>query len=290
MLALARGLGTDPSVLLVDELSMGLAPLDRRRALRGRRPGRRSRRVGARGRAVRHRRAAVRQPRVRDGPRRHHLRRARATAPCDAVQTRVPRGDDGDRAPPVHALRADARLRLRHRVDGPGAHLHGHRRLQLRPRRRRHGRRVRPTTSSGSSRTCRRRSRSRSSCSSARRSRGSAPSGCCAASRAPTTRRRSWSRSPLTVGLLGFAQKVFPRGRGPQHRRTCSATTGSGRSTCRSPTTASRRSSSPSRWPSGCASCCSARRSAPACARWSTTPSWPASTACGRSWWPGAAG
>jgi branched-chain amino acid transport system ATP-binding protein len=27
MLALARGLGTDPSVLLVDELSMGLAPL-----------------------------------------------------------------------------------------------------------------------------------------------------------------------------------------------------------------------------------------------------------------------
>ena len=27
MLALARGLGTDPAVLLVDELSMGLAPL-----------------------------------------------------------------------------------------------------------------------------------------------------------------------------------------------------------------------------------------------------------------------
>ncbi|MGH9273608.1 MAG: ATP-binding cassette domain-containing protein, partial [Acidimicrobiales bacterium] len=27
MLALARGLGTDPSVLLVDELSMGLAPI-----------------------------------------------------------------------------------------------------------------------------------------------------------------------------------------------------------------------------------------------------------------------
>ena len=27
MLALARGLGTDPTVLLVDELSMGLAPL-----------------------------------------------------------------------------------------------------------------------------------------------------------------------------------------------------------------------------------------------------------------------
>jgi branched-chain amino acid transport system ATP-binding protein len=27
MLALARGLGTDPSVLLIDELSMGLAPM-----------------------------------------------------------------------------------------------------------------------------------------------------------------------------------------------------------------------------------------------------------------------
>ena len=27
MLALARGLGTDPSVLLIDELSMGLAPI-----------------------------------------------------------------------------------------------------------------------------------------------------------------------------------------------------------------------------------------------------------------------
>ena len=43
MLALARGLGTDPAVLLVDELSMGLAPLVVGGALRSGRPGRASR-------------------------------------------------------------------------------------------------------------------------------------------------------------------------------------------------------------------------------------------------------
>ena len=37
MLALARALATNPRVLLLDELSMGLAPADRRRALRSRR-------------------------------------------------------------------------------------------------------------------------------------------------------------------------------------------------------------------------------------------------------------
>ncbi len=36
MLSMARALSTDPKVLLLDELSMGLAPLDRRGALRGR--------------------------------------------------------------------------------------------------------------------------------------------------------------------------------------------------------------------------------------------------------------
>ena len=46
-----------------------------------------------------------------------------------------------------------------------------------------------------------------------------------------------------------------------------------------------RRRRSPS--PSGCASCCSARRSAPGCAPSSTTPSWPASTASARSSSPG---
>ena len=69
------GLGTDPSVLLVDELSMGLAPMVVGELYEAVAAGRRDRRVGARRRAVRHRRAALRRPRLRDGPRRRHLRR-----------------------------------------------------------------------------------------------------------------------------------------------------------------------------------------------------------------------
>ena len=94
----------------------------------------------------------------------------------------------------------------------------------------------------------------------------------------------------LTVGLLGLAQKVFPE----DVARNAPFLFGDHRiallSRARSPTTASPRSSSPSRSPSACASCCSARRSAPACARWSTTPSWPASAASGPSPSPGTAG
>ena len=46
MLALARALCSDPALLLLDELSMGLAPADRRGALRDRRPDRTIGRLG----------------------------------------------------------------------------------------------------------------------------------------------------------------------------------------------------------------------------------------------------
>ena len=69
MLALARGLGTDPAVLLVDELSMGLAPMvvdELYESVAGVAAGWR---FGARRRAVRHHRIEVRLPRLRDGAR-----------------------------------------------------------------------------------------------------------------------------------------------------------------------------------------------------------------------------
>ena len=76
MLAMARALVTEPAVLLLDELSMGLAPLivEELYGLVGR--DRRVRRVDPRGRAVRPHRARRRRPRRRDGAGQDHRGRA----------------------------------------------------------------------------------------------------------------------------------------------------------------------------------------------------------------------
>ena len=246
MLALARGLGTDPAVLLVDELSMGLAPLVVGELYEAVAEIAAHRRVGPRRRAVRHHRPPVRRPRLRDGPRRRHLRRPerRRRRTPSTPPTSGARGSD--RAPPVHAVRADARLRLRHRRHGPRAHLHGHRRLQLRPRRRRHAGRRSATTSCGSTTACPTPLAVAVVVLVLAPARwASAPSGSCAGSRAPTTPRRSSSRSRSPSACSALAQQRLRPAARPATCRTCSATTASRSSTCRSPTTASSRSSSP---------------------------------------------
>ena len=69
MLSMARALATEPALLLIDELSMGLAPIIVERAVRPRPPDRRPRPVDPHRRAVR-----PRDPRARR-PRRHHAAR-----------------------------------------------------------------------------------------------------------------------------------------------------------------------------------------------------------------------
>ena len=88
MLALARGLAVKPSLLLLDELSMGLAPLDRRAAVRSGRPGGEDGRVDPGRRAVRPHRPGRRRLRG------HHVarqgRERRSTRPISKMNSPPP--------------------------------------------------------------------------------------------------------------------------------------------------------------------------------------------------------
>ncbi len=84
MLAMSRALASDPALLLLDELSMGLAPADRRRALRHRAADRRVRGLDPVHRAVRpHRPAGLRLCRRDVGrtDRRHRRTRQKFSKP-----------------------------------------------------------------------------------------------------------------------------------------------------------------------------------------------------------------
>ena len=77
MVVLAQALVSEPKIILIDELSLGLAPVVLKRLIPTHSHGRRVGRRGAADRAVRDRRAGARKPQPRDGGRTAPLLRLR---------------------------------------------------------------------------------------------------------------------------------------------------------------------------------------------------------------------